>query len=638
MAAPRPAQIDPDLIRLHAEDGLDPGSPDESVPSPLSLANRDNHNNGPPDEDETPAKRMAITSLFNQTPVPALNTQRRSNSPRGAGGAMSNFAGFVVRAEATRDHKNSPRMRYTIVVTAIAGKGASDIILTAMPDCSYCIPTKLHSGPDDQKHRKLHLQCHPDGSGLVVRLLNRALVSFYVTAQDKTSNGLEDIVVGSMVEVGGVCVNAVDRTTDDGNVNTQYYINALRITPLSSEAPTRSSIGRVLIERCQRADTQKQSATVLGIAGNGFPGQPTPALREQSEANLAMWKDAAENAASRLEEIAAEQDESNADRLHDDAARLRRIPALDLASGKAHLFKPDSYDMALAPVVQHGLTPADRTPSVVHALINEGADAVPPHFAGCGTINTTIRGAQLTIEMRAGICYDAVAAANALAEGEDANPLLTTKFATIAFTQSMKNIAAELGVADKQLVDTYVTEILPIADFATFLRVTPPIGDINGDMPPTVTPSFPEGGLFIDMAATLGKYLTVSREWIDKMLCDDTGIYDASNVRLGQIYEAPDARIEPATFANAGHQELTRKPFALAWLKSPEGMRTDFRIVYAGSLADLASNPALATDTDAGELHMNECAQLHPAHNGNVSQWLRSEALVFAVAMPDKSA
>ena len=606
----RIAQIDTDMKRLQEEAGDEPASPKKQ-------------------------KTVSAMSDYFQAPlnITRIQAQRNTASPKNGKGALCSARCEVISTPRNvTGTNNAQKITFELRALSISSNGAHDVIDSGVPGNIYLIPTVMTGGPDGERKRSLHID-----DEFRPTLANRFRTDHYKYAPDKTSNNLEEIREGSIVEVTGLCLNAVPRENDDGTTVVRSYVNCLRITPLSSQQPTRIDLASTMVKRYAAGDAQKLAAVSAGIALGGYPSRTgAPEQLDQINAYLKVWADGRERVAKRLEEIATFQDDREASILIDEAVRVRALDVNALAAGLVHFFPRGEYDRTYIPIVQFGCIPRDPTPVPVRQLIDKDAN-LPDQFVAASLVHHEARGAQLTLGFRIGVCHDTPKANDAIDKnGAAALPITGAKNIVTAMNLSYKYLAHHiLAVPDKDGAKLFVGEVFPIATMYFLGLVNPPNGDVNGEIPPDIAVKFPDS-FGLDMAATLANFLIVTLGWINEHLCAGTGVYAADELPIREPFEKPDKQIiDPARMSNAGYQELTRTQFAIGWLKPGTGKHVEYRVIYSGARHDIIANPLLATDAAAGEAHLKACATMHPAFDGNVTAWLLHEALVFAVAVSD---
>ncbi len=366
----RIAQIDKDVQKLQQDAGDEPPSPKKQ-------------------------KTACALSDYFKPPLNIIRIQAKRNtgSPKNGKGALCSARCEVISPpKNVTDSKGSPKITFELRVLSISSNGAHDVIDSGIPGVMYLIPTVMIGGPDGERKRSLHI----DGE-FRPALVNRVRIDFYKLAPDKSSNNLDDIHEGSIVEVTGLCLNAVPRENDDGVTTYRSYVNGLRITLLSSQQPTRIDLASTMVKRYSANDAQQQAAVSAGIALGGYPSRTgAPEQLEQIDAYLKVWADGRERVAKRLEEIAAAQDDREASRLVDEAARVRALDVNALAAGHVHLFPRGEYDRTYIPIVQSGCVPGKPMPALVRQLVDKDPN-LPDQFVAANLVHHETRGAQLTL-------------------------------------------------------------------------------------------------------------------------------------------------------------------------------------------------------------------------------------------------
>lgn len=579
--------------------------------------------------------KKQLSSMFNRAPPPKPRHVRASGG--GGGGdatALSRAQGVVLRLkdeEVTGPKGKILKRRVDLLPNAILPNAAQDIVRTTIPGQTFLFPSKVIDTPEaagagdagGYKAKERELVVTPLQT---TRQLSVISASFYRESKEGGEAGVMALKVGMMAEISGICVNASTR----GGV-TSYYLNAGKITPLSDSGPVGPDLGCKMVALASSDYMQEWSAFGCSYAARGFYDKDilatlNDAQKSQALACQAMWARLVSGTASRLEQMASGQNEDLAGQLLGHEQRVRAIDPARLASGDVNLFLVDRYDVNLAPIVQAGLTPADKTPLSVQMLQGtpEQQAKLPNAFTAPFLAHIDVKGKALVLDFQVAYVFDKGQAIEALLDKGDDNPILMSPGTGISTTLSMRDISLKLGSLLESKAAMAVAEILPTATFACFPKVYPNenTGEVKSD--------FPEGGtLYFDMAKTLSVCgIKVSEAYIKEVLCGGGNVRVAPPVaKEAAKYEFPPGVHDMPTLANDGYEELTGTSFDLDnW--SELGGTIEYRVVFKDVAEAIAGDDDLVNDTKRGEAYVNDMTSGGPA---KVKAFLTAEALVFAV-------
>ena len=85
-----------------------------------------------------------------------------------------------------------------------------------------------------------------------------------------------------------------------------------------------------------------------------------------------------------------------------------------------NMFLIDKYDCTIAPIVQSGVTPWNRTPEMIQMLQSgaEGQARCPQMFTAPWVVNVETNGKALSVDMRVAFIFDKDQAIEALENGD----------------------------------------------------------------------------------------------------------------------------------------------------------------------------------------------------------------------------
>lgn len=578
------------------------------------------------------AAKKQMTSIFDEPAPPPMRKIRGGGGGGSDGTSLCKIQGVVTRTkdETANGPKGPiPKKRIDIIVTGVIANGAQDIVRTGVEGEVYLFPSKIVDTPEAAetdkkdgfkgKERQLVVS-----SMQTVRKLSTFSSSFYKDGKDGGETGVVACQPGMLVEINGVCVNAI---TKGGS--TSFYLNGGKVACLMDKAPSEAALPKHMIALNSQEKMQEWSSFACSIPANGFfqgVDDLNPAQKTQALACNAMWKKLVEGAADRLGVMAGGKEEAIAQQLEADEQRVRATPPEKVAAGETTLFLIDRYDSTIAPIVQMGLTPNNKVPSMIQTLQAGGVEArkLPQAFTAPWIINIETRGKQLNIEMRVAYVFDRDAALEAVDKGDD-SPILVTPAAGIAMSLSMRDFAVKFGSLLEDKVAMACMQLLPIADFAAF----PKMSNIEQGGAEAIRSDFPEGGsLYLDVPATLKKgSVVVSEGFVKTNLCGGGCQYVPPKVAkdVGR-FDFPDKITSMPDLEEFGYQELSYDSFDVEnWSDLGE---IEYRIVCPDVFDAIKNDEAIASDQAKGEAFLKELGHDSPA---KMKTFLTGVCLVYAV-------
>ena len=351
------------------------------------------------------------------------------------------------------------------------------------------------------------------------------------------------------------------------------------------------------------------------------------AQKHQALACQALWERVVEGCADRLHIMAEGQDESIAAQINQHEQRIRGTPASKVASGDTNLFLIDQYDCTLAPVVQSGVAPWDRTPGIVKKLQSgpEGAAQVPQMFTAPWVVNVEVHGKALNVDMRVAYVFDKDAALEAFDKGDE-SPTLCTTTAGVAMSLSLRDFAVKFGSLLEAKVTQACIDTLPFAEFAAF----PKMSNIEEGGQDAIKSDFPEGGtLYMNVAATLKKTgILVGEGFIKTNLCGGGSQFVPPKVKADVAkLDFPEKVTEMPDLEEFQYQEITYDAFDLDnWSELGD---IEYRVLLPGSMMDVKDDQTLVSDPAKGEAFVK--TKVPSATSGAIKKFLTEECLVYAV-------
>lgn len=578
---------------------------------------------------EAPTAKKAMFSRYGG-PAPAPLRKIRGGGAGQGNSNLSKIQGVVTRvSEKTYNQSNGPVTKKVVdvVVTNVIGNGSGDVVKTGVPGMDWIFPSSKVDSPEksestENKFKSYAREINMDETQ--IRKLNVFSSSFYKEAKNgDAAAGVASVDVGSLVEINGVCIDAVTR---DGNVN--FYRNAGKMTPLTDKAPSAAELGSHMVALMQEPAMQSWMAfqSSANAAGWFDTSSLNPEQVKQAEACQAMWSKVLESTADRLAVMAQGKSDMEESYFEGHELRVRETTPAKLASGDVHLFLPGPYDKDLLPVLQLGQSPSERTPGMVQKLAGSVEDqaSLPDCFAVQTLANVEVRGKAVRLEMMSDAIYDRNAAIDAIDKAEF-DPVLGGPNQRVPFTVSLRDIGWGFGSVIESKASMAASELLWSADFAAFPKME---RVVDG----SAESSFPEGGkLFMDVPATLRKSaLKVSEQFVKDVLCGGLNAYIPVKMKAEDVVklDMPTGVDELPYLVEHGYEELSSgQGFNLEnW--ADEGT-LEFYVVIEGVFKILSGDPELATSTDKAEAYLRKLEGLES--NVKLRNYLASQALVYVV-------
>lgn len=589
--------------------------------------------------DDKPAKKPMFNRYGGPPPAPL-----RKIRGGGAGGGNSNLCkiqGVVTRvAEKTFNQASGPVQKRVVdvIVTNVIGNGSGDLIKTGIPGMDFILPSSKVDSPEkseggsedgkdgkddkDDKFKSLARQIYVDDTQ--IRKLNTFSTNFYKKQKNgEEAAGVATVDVGSLVEMNGICIDAVKK---GGNVN--FYRNAGKLTCLTDKPPSASELGTHMISLLETKDMQQWSAFQSSAnVGGWFDTTGLNAEQvKQAEVCQSMWSKVIESTADRLGVMSQgkSDEEESFFKCHEE--RVRATKPEKVANGDLALFLPNQYDKDIVPVLQVGMTPSMRVPGLIQKLGGsfEEQVALPDTFAAQMLIHVEVRGKAVRLEMSSDSVFDKLAAIDAFEKGE-MDPVLGSSTTRVPFTIGLRDVGWSFGTINEAKASMAASELLWCADFAAFPRLER-IQDSASES------SFPEGGkLFMDVPSTLRKAgLKVSQQFIKDVFCGGASVYIPMKQKSEDVVklDLPTGVTELPYLVENGYEELSSGAgFNLENWESEGDL--DFYVVFAGAFDAIKEDPVLSTSTEKGEAFIKKMDLLDT--NTKIRNFFVTQGLVFAV-------
>lgn len=590
----------------------------------------------PPPADKGNTAKKQICSIFNEPAPPAVRHIRANRGGDATSTALCKVQGVVTRTkDETVNGPTGPIMkkRIDLVVTGVISNGAQDIVRSGVNGEVYLFPSQVVDTPETAeankkdggfKSKARELLISPYQS---VRKLSTFSASFYRDSKDGGASPVMQCEPGSLVEISGVCVNAVTK-----NGATNFYLNGGKITLLSDKAPSPGKLPRFMISLCKQPDVQEWSAFTGSIAMRGFFDEDqfsfmSPPQQTQALACQAVWTRLVTSVADRLAIMAQGKDENVAAQLNAYEQRIRAMPPAKLAAGDMALFPVDQYDTTLFPVVQNGMSPSDNVPEFMKLLQGtpEEQAKLPSTFTAPWVVNVACHGNAINVDLRIAYIFNTMAAIEAFDKGDEGSPVLATSSAGAAMTLSMRDFAVKFGSLYKEKVTMACDALLYTGDKAVFVKMS----HVEDGGAAAIKTEFPEGGtMYLDMAASLNRHaILVSESFIKTNLCGGGSQFVPP--KAGKDVEKldfPQGVTEMPDLEEYNYQEITGDAFDIDnWASLSGGV--EYRVVCPDVRTTLASKPELASDSAKGENFLKELGHGTPAA---MKTFLTGSCLVYA--------
>lgn len=586
------------------------------------------------------AKRQMTSIFVDEPPAAPVRHIRANRGGDSNSTALCKVQGVVTRAR--DDVVQGPKgpiqkKRIDIIVTGVMTNHAQDIIKTGVEGEVFLFPSKqvdtaeaaeqragglTGNGGDKYASKVRELLVSPMQH---VRKLSTFSSSFYKDTKDGGAAGVCAAEPGALVEIEGVCVNAVTRM---GNVN--FYLNGGKVTCLQDRAPTPGVLARNMIMLCNQPHMQEWSAFAASIPMKGFFdafSKLNSAQKQQALVCQANWTRLVESTADRLKVMAEGKDEGVAAQLNAHEQRVRATPAAKVANGDMSLFLIDQYDSTIAPVVQQGLAPWQPVPELIRKLEGspEEQATLPNTFTAPWVVNVEVTNKALCVDMRVAYIFDKNQAFAAFDEGAE-SPMLVTSTAALSMTLSMRDVGVKFGSLRQDKLQMACTEVIPTSTFAAF----PKISAVEQGGQAALKTEFPEGGtLYIDMQLTLKVHtVLVGEAFIKTCLCSGGTQFVPPKVGVDvPKFEFPPGVVDMPDLAEYKYEEITTSSFDMENWGSLGAI--EYRVLYAGAKAALKNDPSLASDSGKGEAYLKGLQV--DDKNATMKSFLTGNCLVYAV-------
>ena len=591
------------------------------------------------DADKPKAAKLDFTSRFNAPASAPMRHVRVQNNVDATTRACK-FTGIVLRTVDDMDRrKNAKKKRMNVLVMSVVPNGAQDVITTSIPGENYLIPSRKISTPEMEEERKAGTDAYKRAprelvldENSVLRKGSIASVSFYVKNDSGDSDtGAALCDVGSIVEISGVSANAPDTPE-------VVYVNASRIVPLDKTPvpPALHEVPQTMISTFQQEWMAKWAAFTMSVPADGFysMSDPNDDQLRQIMACQNMWTTLKTEVGDQLNSMLLGKEPLVQQAIDAHRARVAAINVADVAMGKVSLFRVDSHDGYVAPLVQTGRSPWDKTPQMMRDLLAGGdaAKALPKSFVVPYVTHATIEGNGLNVDLACVYVYDRDAALESL-KVEGADPFPATERAAVSFSYSMRELGNFIGVMNKKRLKLFVDHVLVLSDMA----VVPKVENLEraGNVE-SIKSDFPVAGPYIDMRSTLKRVaIKVSDGFLKKIFVpnyqpdsDEESIGFPGFADKGDKYENPKMTKDRAELSTHGFQNINNNAFNYSDLTTPGGNEREYRVVIPDCTETLEKDPELATDEAKGDAHIAKVAK---DGGYKLRDYILNESLAFVI-------
>lgn len=619
-----------------------------------------------PDEDDSVPAAAAATSSGDsrhKSALMAFRSQFRNNGakPRpakvlktAAGGGAS-VRGVVLRTKdftvTLGDGRRAPKRMFTVFITSVDTKAAPDVVCEG--PFAYMLPTAKQEaegesgGPEGGRSRS-----NTNGSAtrlsldadFVAAYLGVMATSLFVQGNDgQTKSGMSACTPGMPVELYGVRFESSKDPSKGG-----YYLNAQGIRPDIEAGMPATGATAIVQEHIRSSPTlASNSALLFSTAYHTFYDAPCrdrdkkhqmTALQNEMARCIAGIASACETKAASIRAA----DSTGAMALDQHVAQLRATDPAAVARG-APLFRPHreadpDYPMFVVAFEQSGVCPAFPDPAVVLRLFEEDEQVragLPKTFADISLKNVVVEPKKTVVHVEAcgffiGDMEQAVQSIN-----DDGNPVLQyPNEVGIGFKLLLRELARDLGIKVLNKAETAVQTLLPWADAAMFLPVTPrAVGDTCINVPFA-------SGFFWDVAKTVAHTgVMVSEDWSVEHLANGNPHGSRYNEPEGELVsfvdkEGHELNHTARTVKKHGFAACSEMAFGFSHEPMPlDKKKRVYYVIYPGVADDVAADPSRNRDAGAGELAVKNAAK--EANCATIASFLAEEAIVYCIAFAD---
>jgi hypothetical protein len=607
-----------------------------------------------PDEDLTTNTALAaFEAQFNKAP-------KAARIIKASGGGGASLRGIVLRwkdvtievdakdpADPNRKRK-TPKREFHIAITSIDTRDGADMACAGA--FNYLLPTNKKGGGNNSESGGPEGGGRGGGNGGSELIIADGFLSVYLGVvkcsafkeggDGKAKGGVDLCVVGMPVELYNV------RATP-GKDGTGLFLNAGSIKPsIEAGLPLTGVTGIIQEQIRSSAQLGTNSAQLLAMAYHGFydcalTDEDQKAQAEVFKAEFAKTLTTLASACdSKAAQLRCVPNHAAACVLDQHVTTLRQMDPADVAKG-APLFNPHlphnaDYPMHVAAFWQKGVSPAFNRPAQIMRLY-EGPEVragLPKTFAELTIRSVQMDGKKMCIVQAGGLFVgDSEKAVEAISR--NGTPVLQFPDEQgVAFKLMLRDLAVGLGVKVYEKAATCVAGLIPWADCAMFLPITPrAVGD-NALNAPLAS------GFFWDVPATVAQAgALVSEKWCVEHLAngDERGSrYDEpEDVEMVNFKdrEGHDIAAPPRTLKKHGFAACSEVSFGFARENMPiDKPNRAYFVVGAGVAEGIAANKKVNTDAAAGEALVKQLADA--LNYSTLAGYLAAEAVVFCVAMP----
>ena len=427
-------------------------------------------------------------------------------------------------------------------------------------------------------------------------------------------------LAGSTVEITGVKCSFPKKDMDGNPV----YLNARGISVLEAPEHPNRSVSSV-ISTMNGSYFQGQTAffSMLTMIG-GAEHMQSVAQQEQLAYGRSKWQQTMHDVRTKVQTLSKNVPEGSKHVFERICQSANEDDAL--LGGAVYPYTPrkDTTTPYQVPIVQFGLYPGNSIPQMCMDLFDpEASPGLPNSFASAKIVSTETTKNLVEFFYQLYVIHDKEHALKCINEGS--NPVVTNDIPQVCVKMSKRTIGNNIaGTLKSNKIDFFITNIYMHADHVVIADVhCKEIGSsqVNG--------SFPNSYAFNIPRAVQACSVKVSIKFVNETLCRGRGqfVYPKPNAaKLAVEYiEPPKNACDFPSLPIEGYRALTEESFEI------EDIQKDTIgcfVVYDGVFEDVANNPQINADANAGEEWIQK-----KYSDADLVEMIRNECLVYAVVL-----